>query len=136
MGNISAQTNSTISAKPKIRLLTRFVAQDLKIGSFCKIGFVLSISYYSTIKTKLYFFHKIYHKLYFLDCILIFLTLFVRYKLIFSFDAFYLIAVTSYNVLEIWTWFSNILYLLLIVWYLRFFPFDTGYLKLAITCEK
>ena len=35
-GNISVQTNSRISAKPKIRVLARFKAQDLKIGSFVK----------------------------------------------------------------------------------------------------
>ena len=33
---ISAQTYSRISAKPKIRVLNRFKAQDLKIGSFEK----------------------------------------------------------------------------------------------------
>ena len=38
MGNISAQTNSRISAKPKIRVLDHFKAQDLKIGSFVNRG--------------------------------------------------------------------------------------------------
>ena len=38
MENISAQTNFRISAKPKIRVLNRFKAQDLKIGSFVKLG--------------------------------------------------------------------------------------------------
>ena len=36
MGNIFAQTNSRISAKPKIRVLVRLKAQDRKIGSFVK----------------------------------------------------------------------------------------------------
>ena len=34
--NISAQTYSRIAAKPKIRVLNRFKAQDLKIRSFVK----------------------------------------------------------------------------------------------------
>ena len=38
MGTIFAQTNSRISAKPKIRVLDRFKAQDLKIGSFVRQG--------------------------------------------------------------------------------------------------
>ena len=39
MGNISAQTNFRISAKPKIRVLDRFEEQDLKIGSFVILEF-------------------------------------------------------------------------------------------------
>ena len=44
MGNISAQTNSWISAKSKIRVLDHFKAQDVMIGSFVKQGSCKQVS--------------------------------------------------------------------------------------------